>query len=176
MELPWYWFLSMYFHTNVPLWLVMTMFVVCAGTIAWRWNLRYKTLLVAYCLFIVCHAVVFRPYSVEAKCILEPFWNYKLFSGNELEDLGEILMNIALFVPVGVLGGLSNKGKLPFAMCVLLCIAFSTSIEASQYFLHRGLCETDDVIHNTLGFMIGYGLVILTINLIRIIRRKCYTQ
>ena len=34
-------------------------------------------------------------------------------------------------------------------------VAFSVFVEASQYYLRRGLCETDDVIHNTIGVVVG---------------------
>lgn len=34
-------------------------------------------------------------------------------------------------------------------------VAFSVFVEASQYYLRRGLCETDDVIHNTVGVVVG---------------------
>lgn len=35
-------------------------------------------------------------------------------------------------------------------------LAFSVFIEATQYFTGRGLCEFDDVFHNTLGACIGF--------------------
>lgn len=34
-------------------------------------------------------------------------------------------------------------------------VAFSVFVEASQSYLRRGLCETDDVIHNTIGLVAG---------------------
>lgn len=37
----------------------------------------------------------------------------------------------------------------------------SIIIEGLQLITSRGLCETDDVIHNTLGAMIGYALFVL---------------
>jgi glycopeptide antibiotics resistance protein len=33
---------------------------------------------------------------------------------------------------------------------------FSAAIEITQYFTGRGLCEFDDVFHNTLGACIGF--------------------
>lgn len=38
-------------------------------------------------------------------------------------------------------------------------LVISVSIETMQYFFHKGFSETDDVMHNTLGCMIGYVLV-----------------
>lgn len=41
-------------------------------------------------------------------------------------------------------------------------LVISVLIEAMQYFFHKGFAETDDVMHNTLGCMIGYGMYALT--------------
>ena len=68
-------------------------------------------------------------------------------------DLLEVLLNIALFMPVGLLlGGMGMKIKRVFLCGVVL----SGIIEVSQFVLCRGLCETDDLIHNSLGCVIGY--------------------
>ena len=37
----------------------------------------------------------------------------------------------------------------------------SIAIEALQFLMMRGFSEIDDVIHNTLGCMIGYGLYLM---------------
>ena len=38
-------------------------------------------------------------------------------------------------------------------------LIISVSIEEMQYFFHRGFAETDDVMHNTLGCLIGWFMV-----------------
>ena len=71
----------------------------------------------------------------------------------------EILLNIALFVPIGfLLGGMMQKGivrVLPIG-CVLASL-----IELLQLASGRGFCETNDVIHNIVGCMVGYCLAML---------------
>lgn len=44
-------------------------------------------------------------------------------------------------------------------------MGISVSIEAMQYFFHRGFAETDDVMHNTIGCILGYMLVLLVARL-----------
>ena len=44
---------------------------------------------------------------------------------------------------------------------------FSSVIELSQLALKRGLCEFDDVFHNTLGCVIGYGVGMMMIGMVR---------
>lgn len=90
-----------------------------------------------------------------------------LHSYRELQQTGnrEILlsnfMNGALFYPAGVLLGaiLPKRWRLPVAAAVL--VAFSLSIELSQYALELGRGEMDDVLHNTLGGALGcFGLML----------------
>ena len=44
---------------------------------------------------------------------------------------------------------------------------FSSVIELSQLVLKRGLCEFDDVFHNTLGCAVGYGVGVMMIGKVR---------
>ena len=79
----------------------------------------------------------------------------------------EILLNIIMFIPIGLLIGGSmpkQRGKVLLIGCVL-----SIVIETLQLITGRGLCETDDVIHNTIGCLIGYSLSAL---LFRLLNKK----
>ena len=61
--------------------------------------------------------------------------------------LMEVLLNVALFVPIGfLLGGIMPKG---FLNVLLTGFLLSILIELLQLASGRGLCETNDVIHNT---------------------------
>lgn len=101
---------------------------------------------------------------------LELFWSWKeLFRGN-LYYLEEILLNMILFLPLGILfpislghrrRGLLNKKSL--WMILLIGIVQSSVIELLQLFLHRGLFELDDILHNALGFLVGYEVLCLCI-------------
>lgn len=77
----------------------------------------------------------------------------------------QIQANILMFVPIGFL--LMEIGKrikrkavrvLYMIMSTLAGFLFSVLIEYMQYRLHRGLCEVDDVIHNTIGTIVGIVL------------------
>ena len=67
--------------------------------------------------------------------------------------IGMLVMNIALFVPIGLLlGGIGFKTK----KVLLMGICLSGIIEVSQFAFCKGLCETDDVMHNSVGAFLGY--------------------
>ena len=60
-----------------------------------------------------------------------------------------------LLFPAGILlPGLTGR-KLKWWMGLLVGIAVSSAIEISQLLLCRGLFEFDDIIHNSLGCMLG---------------------
>ena len=103
----------------------------------------------------VCSTVICRASHGERHFELIPFWNY-LDIWNQVDypaDLIEVLLNIALFVPIGLLlGGLGFKTK----KILLSGICLSGIIEVSQFAFCKGLCETDDVMHNSVGAFLGY--------------------
>lgn len=76
-----------------------------------------------------------------------------LFLGNTLPIEG-LILNIFLYYPIGyILPVLFPKIKPKSVIFFgLLC---SLATEATQFLLKMGWCETDDVIHNTLGTAIG---------------------
>ena len=69
--------------------------------------------------------------------------------------LQENLLNILLLFPAGILlPGVTDR-KLKWWMGLLVGITVSSAIEISQLWLCRGLFEFDDIIHNSLGCMLG---------------------
>ena len=61
-----------------------------------------------------------------------------------------------MFIPIGVLTGLIWKWR-----GLLVTVGLSMGIEVLQLISQRGLCEFDDVIHNTVGAAIGVGIVMI---------------
>lgn len=68
-----------------------------------------------------------------------------------------MFMNMLLFIPLGLSLPfvLSRKIKHCVLAAIILGFLMSAGIELIQFFFHLGRCETDDVIMNTLGVMIG---------------------
>ena len=91
---------------------------------------------------------------------LIPLYSYYLvLHGGNPEIFRSNFMNVLLFWPVGLLGcellprkwNCSWKLLAAFAAGISLCV----TIEYCQYSLALGLAETDDVIHNTTGALLG---------------------
>ncbi len=51
--------------------------------------------------------------------------------------------------------------KMTWRMILAIGVTLSATIELLQLLFRKGLCETDDIIHNVAGCMIGYGVALL---------------
>ena len=94
-----------------------------------------------------------------------------LLSGNTAIDIIELLINIFIFVPIGMISGiLFRKLKIFWAVAVGLCT--SLAIEFLQLILRSGYVSLTDIIHNTIGALIGGLLAIVIIYIAKNINRK----
>lgn len=112
----------------------------------------------AYCVFIVWYTLFTRKASLTHSIDMRFMWSYREMLAGDInwkKDVIQNLLNIAFFVPFGILFPLKKWIVILISSC-----AFSALIEAAQYFFRLGLCELDDVICNTLGAMIGFWLLI----------------
>jgi|LSQX01.1.fsa_nt_gb glycopeptide antibiotics resistance protein len=69
-------------------------------------------------------------------------------------SLDRLILNILLYYPLGYLLPILFPKLNPKHVILIGCLC-SIATEATQYLLKMGWCETDDVIHNTLGTAIG---------------------
>lgn len=89
---------------------------------------------------------------------LLPFATISLFLSGEVNWLisfYNLAANIGLFIPFGV--ALSWRKKKRVSLLLVPVVAIST-IELLQFITKRGSLDIDDLLLNTLGFMIGYWL------------------
>ena len=60
-----------------------------------------------------------------------------------------------MLLPIGIFLPLAYGKKIDWKIGLLIGIGISFSIELMQLVLCRGFFEFDDIIHNSLGFLIG---------------------
>ncbi|WP_051540465.1 VanZ family protein [Clostridium ihumii] len=82
-------------------------------------------------------------------------------------DLFGVIMNIIMFIPFGIGIPLLWKNRTTFVRTTFVGFVFSLLIEISQLFNFRAT-DIDDLIMNTLGTMIGYGIYYLLLRKITI--------
>ncbi|SEA75040.1 VanZ like family protein [Xylanibacter ruminicola] len=158
--------------------------VVCCVMLSMLWLKGFRNigrhcaliLLAAWGALVIAMTVAFRESGVESRMQLEPFRSYWTFGEHSyfMESFAANLLNVALFVPVGFLIGAGFR-HIGWKKVVQWGCLLSIVIEISQYVLRKGYCETDDVIHNTLGCLIGYGVYLIgnliAIHVMRITRK-----
>lgn len=156
---------------------VYILIIFCAGTLAlvglkgWRKGLQYAMglLLMEYIFLLYASTVIFRKAAEVRSYDFTPFWSY-----SKPELMVENIMNVVVFVPVGAIigfmvqgSGFTVRGKWKnfrtriarISLIVAAGLIISGSIEALQFFLKRGFSEEDDLMHNTVGCILGYMLV-----------------
>lgn len=88
-----------------------------------------------------------------------------LFLDNTL-PIVSLILNIFLYYPLGYLLPILFPKLKPKHVILIGCLC-SIATEATQYLLKIGWCETDDVIHNTLGAAIGVWVWLWQVNRLR---------
>ncbi len=88
---------------------------------------------------------------------IHPFWSYSAIMEGTVHVLPEIIMNVLVFFPVGFLLGFGFR-CMTWRKALMIGGGISVMIEVLQFLLKKGFAETDDVIHNVLGSMMGYGI------------------
>ncbi|MDV7750018.1 VanZ family protein [Enterococcus faecium] len=87
-----------------------------------------------------------------------PFASYVLYAKTRSSALLiDIIENILLFMPLGISMALIGRTKLRYLIAI--SVAFSLFIEVIQLITRRGWFESDDIMHNLLGFLIGYTVM-----------------
>ena len=151
---------------SVPLWVygIALVIIIIGSIIAFRKRgrnvgLRITTrlFLLFYVLVLYCSTVFFRTQSTIRLYLFNFLWHYQAIGQGKVLFFPEIIMNIAVFIPIGFAIGLALR-KAGGWQTVLVGMVVSLSIELFQWFFRKGFADVDDVIHNTLGCAIGYLL------------------
>lgn len=88
---------------------------------------------------------------------LDLFWSYRaVLETHSSRRLVEIVCNIAMCVPFGIMIPLLLRWARNFFVFLFLDLGFTLFIETAQYYTTRGLFELDDIFNNALGGVIGF--------------------
>lgn len=66
--------------------------------------------------------------------------------------------NIIMFIPFGLLAPMVFERMRKVRFCVFIGFLCSCGIELSQLITQRGYCQLDDVVTNTVGMLVGWGI------------------
>ncbi|MBR6360495.1 MAG: VanZ family protein [Clostridia bacterium] len=113
----------------------------------------------------IFYITLYHRYSGERELILMPFSSFAE-AKEQREMYREMLMNVFLFVPLGLTlpSALPSRESKRFRSALLTAAAaavLSFAVEAAQYFLAMGRAETDDILCNLLGAVLGMAAYII---------------
>lgn len=132
----------------------------------WIWALRL--FLVGYCSLLYSSTIIFRPIRETRRCELKPFWSYvSCIHDGTMIIPPEIIMNVLVFVPLGILSFYIFKKNI--WLIIIVGFAISVSVEFLQFVFKKGIVEFDDVFHNTLGCLIGCFFAMMLSKIIEVI-------
>lgn len=94
--------------------------------------------------------------------------HYRLFSSykeawinGSFTEWRNLVLNIIMFVPIGIMLPAIGLYFRKFWYTYIAGFIFSFLLEVLQFISGRGVVESDDILNNTLGTMIGFGLYVL---------------
>lgn len=161
---------AIYVLTQIPAkrWLILIVLLV--AMIGGSWGYQYFTkihmrkstcrgwgvtcCLAAYIALILWSTICLRTPGTEYQANLSPLWSwYQGFLQGNDEIRWQIYFNILLFVPFGCL--LHLRKPRPMSKIFLQGFLLSLIIELCQLVFKLGLFEWDDMLHNSLGCLLG---------------------
>ena len=166
---------------NIPtiiIWVLFAVLIVSFCSLIWLkgWQEgKYyvaRLMLAEWVVLVFCSAVIFRETMAASLINLIPLWSYFQYPDDSyLKEMVAInMLNVALFVPIGFLLKCGFR-NITWKQVQLLSFIISSSVELMQFLFRRGLCEIDDIIHNVIGCMIGYGVAKMTLTLTLTIKK-----
>lgn len=115
----------------------------------------FGKLLLVYTGFILLVTLFTRESSLQSTFAAVPLWSWaEVIRSHNFAILYQILLNILLFMPFGGLLKLACR-NIRVTVGWLIGFLLSMAIEVCQLVFHLGLFEWDDMLHNSLGCLIG---------------------
>lgn len=123
---------------------------------------QFSCLLLGFSIFIILTVTIFLggiDFNPQYNLInLVPFkFLIETYDMGYREMMSQVVANIIMFVPIGLLLPIVLKKCREFKYTCLYSLLFTFSIEFVQYFIGRS-CDIDDIIMNFIGSVLGYGI------------------
>ncbi|MCR4796193.1 MULTISPECIES: VanZ family protein [Ruminococcus] len=98
--------------------------------------------------------------------VFRPLWEVSVMlkSGDYSYWSGQIGGNLVMLLPLGFMLPIMSEKFRSIKAAAVIGFAFSIFIEFAQYYTGRGLFESDDILHNTIGACIGCIIYVIISN------------
>lgn len=144
--------------TGILTYIILNRFGVNRKSSTW-YHIVLSAALIVYMLTLLYVTLGTRTPAKVYRYNFTPFWSYKEIIQNKNRFLiWENTANIIAFIPFGMFLPEFFGRRIRWHRRMVIAGGISMLIEATQLFTKTGLCELDDVFHNTCGALIGYGI------------------
>ncbi len=112
----------------------------------------------AFTLWLIVYSTLLMRSEEAGEIILQPGYSLQMALISDVY-LRMVIMNVFLFVPFGMFISLAFSGRTMGKMFLITVIAgliVTLAVELLQYIFRLGCAETDDVICNVAGTLIGF--------------------
>ena len=148
---------------------VLAIMVVCIIILvihmAGKWRKQLSVVgIIMYTLFVL-YKTVFSRKQGDYPINLNLGWSYRAMMNGSPGMFSQIYLNIMLFIPIGIFGGILflNKNKKSYMLPVAFGLILTIIVESFQLIFRRGTFELDDILNNVIGTIIGmmiaWGLI-----------------
>lgn len=100
--------------------------------------------------------------AMDSNNVGEALFNEKCENVHVVNELNiahaYFIENIIMFIPFGLLAPMVFERMRKVRFCVFIGFLCSCGIELSQLITQRGYCQLDDVVTNTVGMLVGWGI------------------
>ena len=161
------------YDSGVPLSVFVGVLVFVSGIIflLFRAKISYSIfvrhasicLLLGYIFLVFCTTILFREETFLKRYHLTPLWSYLKFDNT---IFAQLIMNVMMFIPIGFFSGGALKKKHIWNV-IGIGLVLSIFIELTQLITTRGVFNVDDIIHNTLGCVIGFACFVICYKMVR---------
>ena len=159
--------------------------VVCYKNKKCEWKRELQLILVYICLIVVARFTFcpfgkvdgkIQPLIFDVANAFPPRINWiPMVNLLDYEVFSEILLNLigntAMFIPIGIVWPVCFKQLNTHGKVIAAGIGFSLAIEILQLPFYDRVSDVDDLILNTAGFLIGYGIYLLVKAICSIVKK-----
>ena len=147
------------------LFVLVSLVLVIRGCVLNRESMNWPPTIafIAVCAAVAYGTIFMRQGTESTSIVMEPFQRIKeAIETGDPAELNHDLMNMLMFVPLGLLLPLINRKVFHTAsFAFLFGMVVSTLIESMQFLFRLGECDINDIIANTLGAVVGYLICVL---------------
>lgn len=119
----------------------------------------------SYAVVVLGATMFMRAETYQSGNILPLFYSYRdAWVNFSVTAWRNIILNVCMFVPFGILLPSMMKFFRSAWKTYLSGFLLALCIEGVQLLSRRGIFELDDILHNTLGMMIGYGIYTIAVS------------